>query len=133
MNAVLATVQAVILGVVFNAFATKIALGHVSESTTFDLFPITERIRICMLEAAGVITAANSSVMLEDRAKLPEYTTSFRCGGSWAGAVSPAAHTRVPVQGPPHRAPGRARQGGRPPGPHHVHRCHVRELRKCAR
>ena len=78
MNGVLATVQAVILGVIFNNFAIDIGLSHATSSTTFGLFPMVERIQICMLETAGIITADNSSVMIADRERLPEFVSHIR-------------------------------------------------------
>ena len=51
---------------------------QVEERATFAMFPIVERTRLCMPQAAGVITAANSSTMLADVTALPKAVQTFR-------------------------------------------------------
>lgn len=71
--------QAVILGTAFKSFALGISLAHAEERATASLFYITERIRICMLQAENIISLPNATSFVASRNQLPQIVDGFRC------------------------------------------------------
>jgi len=71
-------VQAVVLGTTFDSFAHEISVAHAEERATAALFPIVERIRICMLGAEGILSLQNASSFFADRNQLSQLVFEYR-------------------------------------------------------
>ena len=72
------SLQATILGSEFNAFSTEIGIAEADGAIVAALFPIVERVRICMLQASGAISPENSISMAFDRNQLPALVETYR-------------------------------------------------------
>ena len=70
--------QAVVLGNSFTSFAANIAVAEGEKNSIVTLLPVVERVRICMLEAGGVISPDLSPAMAADRNELPARVTAYK-------------------------------------------------------
>lgn len=70
--------QAAILAGAFSAFASEIAVASAEKDLIFSMLRICERVRICMLEAGGVISPATSPGMAADRNQLLDRVKEYQ-------------------------------------------------------
>lgn len=66
------------LGGAFSSFGSSIAVAAAEKDAIYTLLRVAERVRICMLQASGVVTAAASPAMAADRNQLPGLVTTFK-------------------------------------------------------
>ena len=70
--------QASVLGGAFSSFGSSIAVAAAEKDAIYTLLRVAERVRICMLQASGVVAAASSPAMAADRNQLPALVATFK-------------------------------------------------------